>query len=400
MTVENNSSGRLIIRRIWTAFSHATTLVLLTFLTIRVLHNLQFFSWARRPDYLSPSSSPPYSLVSILVPARNEESTITACIESLVKQDYSNYEIIVLDDQSTDGTSNRLRELKARFPDIRVVCDGAAPPPGWNGKSFACHRLTRLATGKWLLFTDADTMHSPQSVSLGIRQATRLNVDLLSAMPYQKTVSWSEQLIVSFILDFLPLLGIDFWHLWQGHHATAIANGQYLLVRSAVYQELGGHEAIYDALVDDFALADLFVRGGRQTAMVNGTSMLGCRMYEGANELWHGFTKNILLALQTSYAGRWPWWMVTSFAWGYASVFVTPYCFLLRQPQKQLAMLEVGWLATLRLLVSWHYRRPFSEIFTTPLAAVGVILLGLHAFTLKMRGRPVVWKGRAYLPGQ
>ena len=124
-------------------------------------------------------------------------------------QDYSNFEIIVLDDASTDDTSFQLDRLADASPRLKVIQSAETPSDGWNGKSYACSRLADHATGEWLLFTDADTRHTPQSLARGIATALALYVDLLSVMPYQSTVTWSESLLVSFILDFLVLIGLD-----------------------------------------------------------------------------------------------------------------------------------------------------------------------------------------------
>ncbi|MAS37443.1 MAG: hypothetical protein CL610_25815 [Anaerolineaceae bacterium] len=370
---------------------YLTALALLLALSIRLWRNLRFLCFAGRP--VTDATELP--AVSVLVPARNEAHNITACVESLAQQDYPTLEIIVLDDQSTDGTYAQLMALTAKFPALRVMRNTTPPPPGWNGKSYACHLLSAQASGAWLLFTDADTVHTSRSVSSGMSQARRLNVDLLTALPYQRTGSWPEKVMVSFIMDFLPLLGVDLWRMWRRNSEQVLANGQYMLVQAATYRALGGHEAIKGALVDDFALAQHFTRHGATIAFVNGISMLTCRMYGNGREVWHGFSKNMLLALQTN--ARWPVWKALLFAWGFASLFVLPPLIALLYPNDRwLALLLAGWLLVLRAAVVLHFRRPAHEILTTPLAAVGVMLLGLNTLYLKRRNRPIRWKDRPY----
>ncbi len=134
--------------------------------------------------------------------------------------------------------------------------------------------------------------------------------------------------MVSFILDFLPLIALDLGGLWRGTSNATAANGQYLLLRAASYRAVGGHRTIAGALVDDFALASLMRAHGRRIAFVDGTTMLSCHMYHNANEVWAGFSKNILLALDTSNTAkrRAGWGLL--FAWGYASLFVLPFAWL------------------------------------------------------------------------
>jgi len=388
------SSSISNISTIIVAIVHITTLILLPLLSIRVFRNLHFLWTNQRLRVFQQD----YPRVSVLVPARNEADNITACLESLVQQDYPNYEIYVLDDQSTDNTLEKIQQLAIKHPSIHILQGDSAPPPDWNGKSYACHRLSEQADGEWLLFTDADTWHTPQSIRLGIRQAQHLDIDLLSAMPRQITKTWSEWILVSFIMDFLPILGIDFKQMWRGQGSYAIANGQYLLVRQSAYHKLGGHNAIHHAMVDDFALANHFMQGNSTIAFVSGTSMLACRMYHQPKEVWQGFSKNIVLSLQTSK--QWSVGSVALFVWCYISVLVLPYVIVIFHPEKWLALIAILWLMALRLTVGVVIRRPFIEATLTVFSALGVMLLGLYAISLKLRKQRILWKDRPYSTNQ
>ena len=377
--------------RFFTRFADGTALLVLSVLTYRLQRNLRFLQQvktaARRVD--------PSPRVSILVPARNESCTIVHCIESLVQQNYPVYEVIVLNDQSSDNTGELLDELASRYSNLTVIHSSGNLLAGWNGKSYACHRLAAHATGEWLLFTDADTLHMPTSVAQGIAQASTLDADLLSAFPRQITESWGECIVVSFIIDFLPLIGIDLTQLWRGTSRATAANGQYLLVRASAYWAVGGHEAIGRELVDDFALAKRFRLCGFRVALVDGTSMLRCRMYRSAAEVWAGFSKNILLGMEaTSGARRSRGWSLL-FAWAYACIFVLPFLRLLFSG-RLLPLLEISWLMALRQLVNHRFVRPRSEVITTPLAAWSVMALGLGALLRRRRGASIRWKGRDY----
>ena len=223
-----------------------------------------------------------------------------------------------------------------------------------------------------------------------------MQVDLLSAFPRQITASWSERIVVSFIVDFLSLVSIDLASLWRGKAQAVVANGQYLLVRAVAYRAVGGHESVAGALVDDFALAQRFHDCGQAVALVDGTSMLTCRMYRSAAEVWAGFSKNILLGMMATSGDQRPRGWGAVFAWGYACVFVLPFARLLLPGHKRLPLIEIAWLAILRALVSHQFARPASEIATTPLAAWSVMALGLNALIRRRRGVKVRWKGRDY----
>jgi len=367
-------------------------------MALRLIANLRFLRSTRCLPSLPAIHSP---RVSVLIPARNEAGSITACVTSLLSQEYPNIEVLALDDASTDGTGHLLDTLKRQFPQLRVIHSAEEPPAGWNGKSYACHRLAQHATGSWLLFTDADTIHSPVSIERGITQAMALHVRLLSAMPYQRAETWSERLMVSFIMDFLPLTTVNLVAMWRGRSARLLANGQYMLAHAQTYHALGGHGSIARALVDDFALARLFRRGGHIVALVDGSSMLECRMYHSFSEVWRGFSKNLLSALASSLTSTGGGALANLiqaplFAWGYACVFVLPFARLRRREQRTLAGIEVCGLLLLRGIVAVQLKRPPDEIVTTPLSAWMVMAIGLRALYTCWRGRPILWKQRHY----
>jgi chlorobactene glucosyltransferase len=381
---------RSTIRRI-PLLSHLTALLLLLLLTYRLLSNLNFLKWMRRQ---LPPKAAGQPRVSILVPARNEETTIANCVTSLLDQEYPDFEVIVLNDGSTDSTGVQLDALAAAYPTLRVIHAHDTLPAGWNGKSFACHRLAAQASGEWLLFTDADTQHMPHSVARGMAQALALNVDLLSAFPAQETVTWSERIFVSFIIDFLPLVALDFRSIYQGKGSTSGANGQYLLLRADVYRRTGGHAAISRQTLDDFALAKTLRLGGYRIALTDGRELLRCRMYRSAPELWQGFSRSLTHGLELSSTKPLSAAWAILFAWGYSALFVNPFSALLSSTFRRLAILELLWLALLRLIVSRHLRRSLLEVLTTPAAAWGVMALGMTTLYRRWRGRKVNWKGR------
>jgi len=233
--------------------------------------------------------------VSILVPARNEQKNIVPCVESLLAQEYENFEVIVLDDQSDDKTVSLLRERFAGHPRL-IVLHGGPPPSGWVGKSWACHQLAQYASGELLLFTDADTRHHPRTLAHAVGALTAENLDFLSLFVHEEVGSWSERLIIPVIpwsiLSFLPL-GLAYSTRWA---ALSAANGQFLLFRRSAYEAIGGHEAVRQSAVEDLALARRVKQSGLRWRLLDGTDLVRCRMYRSYHELSEGLTKNLLAA--------------------------------------------------------------------------------------------------------
>src|SRR5574337_273638 len=192
--------------------------------------------------------------VSVIIPARNEALNIERVVRSIAPQGQVR-EMIVVDDQSTDRTAEVLAGLQHEVPLLRTLRLESLPE-GWTGKSHAAAAGARIATGEWLLFTDADTEHLPGSLEAMLARATAENAGLLSLSPGQQTPTWWEKAIIPFV--FVQLARIfPFEEVSDPASPSAAANGQYLLVRRSVYNDIGGFEAVRGEILDDVALARL-----------------------------------------------------------------------------------------------------------------------------------------------
>jgi glycosyltransferase involved in cell wall biosynthesis len=227
--------------------------------------------------------------VSIIVPARNEEASLPACLSSLVSQDSIQFEIIVVDDASTDRT----REIAASIPRVRVLETGPLPP-GWTGKNNAVVTGAREAKGKWLLFTDADTVHKPGSLARAVAEAESNHVDLLSYSPEQEVRGFWERAI-------MPVIFAELARKYPPHQVSdysknvAAANGQYLLISRIAYDKVGGHTAIAQSLLEDVALARAVRDASLRIRFRYGGDTVRTRMYRGFRQLREGWTKNLIL---------------------------------------------------------------------------------------------------------
>jgi chlorobactene glucosyltransferase len=248
------------------------------------------FIHVKKFDDFTPTKDQPF--VSILVPARDEERNVETCVRSLLKQQYPNYEVIVLNDHSTDSTGAILQRLANKDSRLRVI-DGDVLPEGWPGKHWACHQLAKAAKGDFILFTDADTCHEPNALACAVAAAQQNNASLVTAIPCEEVHSWGERLIVPFIsfamTSFLPL------HLAQKKQLAplSVTIGQFMLFRRSVYEEIGGYSAACQNVNDDVMLGRILMQKGYRWMILDGTDTISCRMYHSFNEAVDGFSKNV-----------------------------------------------------------------------------------------------------------
>jgi hypothetical protein len=235
------------------------------------------------------SESLPDPQVSVIVPARNEEANLRACLESLVSQAGVDFEIIVVDDHSIDRTA----EIAKSFPGVRLIAAGPLPP-GWTGKNNAVVTGARVARGAWLLFTDADTVHRPGSLARAVTEAAENNADLLSYSPEQLAVTFWEMAV-------LPVVFAELARQYPPKKVCApdspeaAANGQYILIKRASYAAVGGHAAIADQILEDVALARAVKSAGCRIRFRYAADAVRTRMYRNFAQLREGWLKNLAL---------------------------------------------------------------------------------------------------------
>ncbi|MDE3168885.1 MAG: glycosyltransferase [Acidobacteriota bacterium] len=231
-------------------------------------------------------------MVSVIIPARNEEATIHRAVESVAAQ-AEVAEVIVVDDQSTDCTSQILKELALRIPKLKIITAGRLPA-GWVGKNHAAAIGAGAARGDWLLFTDADTYHYLGSARRALADAVDHSAVLVSYSPEQEMESFWERAAIPFVYSRLATR-FSFADVNDPHRAEAAANGQFLLILREAYEEVGGHAAVASELLEDVALARRVKARGYGIYFTAPIGIVRTRMYRSAGELWQGWTKNLYL---------------------------------------------------------------------------------------------------------
>ena len=231
-------------------------------------------------------------MVSVLVPARNEEEHIEICVNSLRNQLYKNFEVLVLNDNSTDKTLETLNRIASADSRVRVF-NGEPLPEGWYGKPFALHQLSQQARGEILIFTDADTIHAPTSIAWAVTNMRGLNADMISGYVGQIFKTFGEVLTVPlmfFLTGFvIPLFLNRFVKLsW-----FSAAIGQFIAIRRDVFEAIGGCRTFMKKTSEDIYMARYVKQKGYNTRFLNITEHIKCRMYEGFNSAVAGIGKNI-----------------------------------------------------------------------------------------------------------
>ena len=372
---------------------------------------------------VEPAPPPPDApLISVCVPARNEERNIRACMESILAQDYLNLEVIVLDDRSSDGTSEILNQLllesdsaaaplsasKEHTPSglpLLHIIQGSDLPKGWAGKPHALFQASTAARGEWLCFVDADTFLSPATLSSCYAKAIETKADMFTIMTFQILGSFWEKVVMPVVMTALSV-GFSPRKVNDPNTRDAIANGQFILIKRSIYDAIGGHESVRDQIVEDKALAEQVKWNGYRLIVANGYAVARTRMYTSLPEMWEGWTKNIYLGLSDRPS------LVLLGAFG---AFVSLVAALILPLWPVLGILWYlqggGWLALsviAEALILWAV-----VIFARARIAIGMGISSWYGFTLPLgaavfaammftstwkilSGTGVTWKGRTY----
>jgi chlorobactene glucosyltransferase len=387
-------------------------LVIVIFSTLAMLLGL-FLTWlvhsrgklniigGPKTELVKPSTPGSLPLISIIVPARNEAHNIRRCLEGLLTQNYPNFEIIAVDDRSTDLTPRVLAELAGKDVRLRVV-HGGELPEGWVGKPHALVQGVAIAQGEWLCFMDADTFASPGLLWSSYDLAYHHQADMFSILTGQILGSFWERTILPLV--FLGLaFGFPAKRVNDPAKPDAIANGQFILIKRAVYDQVGGHGAVRDRIDEDRALAAIVKHTGYRLVLADGRDLAHTRMYTSLAEMWEGWTKNIYLGLQGKYwllafgavlgllvAVVLPFWLVGGsiwfLSWGGANAVVVA----VEASVLWGYLLFKRWLACRDFEISGWYA------FTFPLGALMFTLMMIASTFNVLSGRGVSWKGRRY----
>lgn len=352
---------------------------------------------------LPPDGAP---LISVCIPARNEERNIRACVESALAQDYPEFEVIVLDDRSTDATPAILAELAAQNDKLHIL-HGSDLPAGWAGKPHALYQASAAARGDWLCFVDADTFVTSEAVSSCYKKAVETGADMFTIMTFQILGSFWEKTVMPLVMTALSV-GFSPRRVNDPNRRDAIANGQFILIKHPVYDAIGGHASVKNQIVEDKALAEQVKWNGYRLIVADGMQVARTRMYTTLPEMWEGWTKNIYLGLREQPSLLWlgvfgaflavvaalflPIWPLLGLTWYLNGGGFPALAVILKSLILWAVLVRARAQVAEGMMISPWYA------LTTPL---GAAIFGGMMFTSAWKvltRRGVTWKGRIYHP--
>lgn len=329
--------------------------------------------------------------VSLLVPARNEEQNLAACVRAALAARPPPLEVLIYDDESTDRTAEVITRLGREDARVRAV-EAEPLPAGWVGKPHACQRLGEAAAGEVLLFLDADVRLEPvgPGLLLGLFED---GADVVTAVPRQETRSFFERLVVPLLhVVYAALLPLALIPRTRDPRVLA-ASGQILALKREAWRRLEGFCRVRDAIVDDMALCRAAKEAGLRVVFADGHAIARCRMYRSAREVWEGFSKNLYLGL-----GARPSRLAVAVVLLF-SAFLLPYAALLLSPLLPAlfapALVGVTANVLLRAILAARHRQPLEGIALHPIAVLALFAIAANSVLWTRKGR-VRWRGRTY----
>ncbi|MBN2522034.1 MAG: glycosyltransferase family 2 protein [Bacteroidales bacterium] len=357
------------------------TVIILIFTLIQLTISLINLIFERN---LPESGKQPGELVSVLIPARNEEKNIANILNDLIEQDHRNIEVIIFNDQSEDNTAAIVNRFVNKDKRINLI-NSEGLPEGWLGKNHACHILSEHARGEYLLFLDADVRAGKKLISCAIEYARKHNTGLISIFPKQIIKSVGEWITVpnmNFILvSLLPLILVRICK----YPSLSAANGQFMFFKAMAYKSTEPHKIMKGHKVEDIAIAKFYKENNIKIACLLGDKKITCRMYEGFNDSVNGFSKNVIAFFGDSFLLALLFWFITTFG------FVVIYFAL----PKTVFALYIASFLLIRIIVSIASRQNtfYNLVFLIPLQiSLGIFIY--KAFIYKHFNK-FQWKGRS-----
>ncbi len=370
-----------------------TILQLILIVAVIISLTLNIVYLVRLQPLVKPISNPPP--LSVCVPARNEERGVEACLNSLLNQNYPNFEVIAIDDHSTDRTGDIMRHLAQENSRLKVL-KAADLPEGWLGKPFALHQAFKVTRGEYLLFTDADPVFKPTALNTAVHVMRERDLDVLTLMPKAEFGSFWERAVQPVIFGFIASL-TRFKNVNDPDHRSAMGFGAFLMFRRSAYEKIGGHEAGKSDVLEDVLIAKRAKGAGLKLFVADAKQLFSIRMYFGLKEIWFGWEKNMFLAMKKSVLKA-----TCNVAVVLGFVF-TPYIILAINIFEQIGWLWIGMAVVGVVLVSAAAYKTCDEMELNrnnavlfPMGALVMAAIMANSMFHTLVRKKTKWRGRVY----
>ncbi len=362
------------------------------FCLFKIWFTLKRFPIPRKIDSGTITS---YPFMSVIIPARNEALNIEQCLKSLSKADYPAFEIIVINDRSTDETGLILDNLKSSIPNLKVIHLHKSGE-NWSGKNYAIHQGIREAKGDWFLFSDADTTHYPLSLKLGLQEAIKNNTGFLTFLSRMDCQTLAEKLIQP-ITSGLMTLWYPIEKLNNPKSRLGFANGQYILFSRKSYEQIGGHEAVKEELLEDVALSERAKKLHIPFRVEIGIHALKTRMYNNFSSAWRGW-RRIFTHLSKHDALKILIASTNLFIFGFVPFLLLLICLFYPVPATTLFLSLFTFLLSVfvRWLLNFLGKMPGWAALLYPLSILIVLGILLNSFWYILIKKKTAWRGNHY----
>lgn len=375
-------------------YAWIVAIISIFFLFFALINAFWLWIYSKKPRYFDGKK------VSVCVPARNEEKNIEKCIRSLLNQSYKNYNIYVLDDNSDDKTGEILADLAEEFPGKINILHGKPLEPGWTGKIFAMNQIVAAADGELMLFTDADTVHNPDSIAFAVTNLEVHNADMVSGYIGQRTETFGEKITVPLMYMLSCFVLPTFLNRVTPFAFTSVAIGQYIMIKKDAFDDIGGYSSLKDLISEDVALARLVKSKGYKTIFIDCKNAASCRMYTGYKESSNGIMKNIFSFMNNND-------LLLLFAFLAFAIFLTlPFPLFVAHLSYELingialtpSTLLLG-INVVAMFIVWTFVAVFQRTspsipFLYPLLFCNILYIACCSYIRTKNGKGYVWKGR------
>lgn len=347
--------------------------------------------WLFFTTFIEPVTSGPH--VSVLIPARNEAERIKPCIESLLDQNYENYDITIYDDDSSDDTGRIIDGYAREYAGFVRVIHGEKLEAGWYGKPHAMQRLSEYAEGTYLLFTDADTVHSPDSIGAAVALAMHHNADLVSGYIRHEVRTFGEAEVVPSIY-ILTMIAMPLWLIHCTRQASiSHAIGQFMLFKASSYKKIGGYGCVRDQVSEDVRIARHLKKNGGKLIFADLKQFVSCRMYEDYKSAIAGISKNVFDYFNKNF------FILLAGTVAVPLFFFLPFIGLFFVPPGFESIQPFFHVSAIFTLYSWalvtaERMLPWYVPFIFPLILVNALSSAWRAFKTFLDGKAIDWKGR------